>query len=147
MSRRIEDLDKRMIPKAKNFIEGLKNANIPFVVTSTLRTMAEQEALYAQGRVPLEKVNELRKKAKLYLLSERENSYTVTNCDGVKVKSNHQGGLAMDVVPMDERGNPIWPDKLDPQWRRIAEVGEGVGLIWGGRWEKFPDLPHWELHV
>ena len=40
------------------------------------------------------------------------------------------------------------PDKLqwdseDPIWEKIGEIGESLGLVWGGRWQK-KDLGHFQ---
>jgi peptidoglycan L-alanyl-D-glutamate endopeptidase CwlK len=100
-------------------------------VISGLRTLEEQQALYAKGR--------------------SEPGEIVTNCDGVNRRSNHQSGNAVDVVPY-----PIdWSDT-----KRMREFGwyvlgvantlkrQGVmshNVMWGGQWTRFPDLPHFEL--
>jgi peptidoglycan L-alanyl-D-glutamate endopeptidase CwlK len=133
---------QEMVSKAITIMnaEGIK-----FAITSTLRTMDEQQALYAQGRKPLDIVNQLRSVAKLPLIGPADNTYTVTNCDGVKYKSNHQGGSAIDIVPVNQFGDPIWPPASDPRWKQIADIMKAVGFQWGGDWDKFPDPPHYEL--
>lgn len=153
MSKRLEDLQPDVMFKAKAAIAILEQYGIPYMVTSTLRTEAEQKALYAQGREPLEKVNALRVAAGMRPIvpypgvdhkMHSDNEYPVTNADGVKNKSNHQGGRAIDVVPT-ENGNPVWPPLSDPRWAKIADVFRGQGFKWGGDWLKFPDPPHYEL--
>lgn len=143
MSRRLEDLEPRTAAAAARALADLKARGIPVVVTSTLRTEAEQAALYAQGREGLEAVNARRASAGLYRLTETENTYTVTNADGMKHKSNHQGGRALDVVP-EQAGRPVWPADTDPRWAQISGVFKAHGFKWGGDWKDFPDLPHYE---
>jgi hypothetical protein len=143
VSIRIEDLLPEVQPKARTFLSLIP---IPHVVTSTLRTEAEQVALFAQGREPLESVNAKRAAAGMRLIKEAENKYTVTRCDGIIHKSNHQGGRALDVVPAGAGGNPIWPPGSDPRWEMIGKAGEEAGFEWGGRWDD-PDLPHHEILV
>ena len=60
MSRRTEDLTSRARKALAEFDKGMREAGIPYIVTSTLRTLQEQTALYAQGREPLEETNRLR---------------------------------------------------------------------------------------
>lgn len=144
MSTRIDDLSSDVRPKAWAFICALKTKSIPHVVTSTLRTTDEQAAYYAQGRRTLAEVNALRIKAGMHAITAGENGYIVTNCDGVTYKSNHQGGRALDVVPMSFRGWPEWPPLSDPRWKTIAAEGEAAGFSWGGRWTQ-PDAPHYEI--
>jgi peptidoglycan LD-endopeptidase CwlK len=60
--------------------------------------------------------------------------------------SRHLTGDAIDICPFD-----TWAlhssDKLhwgeDPVWQQIGEIGERIGLIWGGRWTQ-KDLGHFE---
>ena len=101
-------------------------------VISGLRTLEEQQELYAQGR--------------------SDPGEIVTNCDGINRRSNHQSGNAVDVVPY-----PIdWGDMI-----RMREFGWFVlgvaatlrrqGLMahditWGGQWT-FKDYPHYELKL
>ena len=143
MSRKLEDLLPPVAAAAARAIADLNARNIPVVVTSTLRTQDEQAALYAQNRESLEAVNAKRAKAGMYRLVESENKYTVTNADGIKHKSNHQSGKALDVVP-SQGGNPVWPQPSDPRWSQIAAVFKLHGFEWGGEWKDFPDLPHYE---
>jgi peptidoglycan LD-endopeptidase CwlK len=144
VSTRLEDLEDDVVPMAHAFIQELLSNNVQFVVTSTLRTSDEQKALYAQGREPIGLVNVLRTKAGMRPIGQSENSYTVTNCDGVKKKSPHQSGRALDVVPADSRGNPYWPKPDNPAWGPISEAGIKAGFTWGGSWTSFPDYPHYE---
>ena len=71
MSTKLEDLQPDVQFKAREAITDLADACIPFVVTSTLRTLDEQFALYAQGRQPLAAVNALRAKAGMAPIFER----------------------------------------------------------------------------
>lgn len=143
MSRRLEDLLPRVAAAAARALADLKARGVLVSVTSTLRTQAEQAALYAQGREPLASVNAKRSAAKMPLLRLEENRYTVTNADGVKHKSNHQSGMALDVVP-EQGGRPVWPPASDPRWKQISGVFKQHGFAWGGDWKDFPDLPHYE---
>ena len=136
----IADLIPEMQDKVQRFLSLVK---VEYVVTSTLRTLDEQIALFAQGRASLTIVNLLRRKAGLADIGNTDNSYTVTNCDGITNKSKHQEGKAIDVVPAGANGEPTWPSDKDPRWERIALCGEAVGLEWGGRWSQ-KDLPHYQ---
>lgn len=143
MSRSLSDLKPRAAAAAARALADLSSRGVGVVVTSTLRTEAEQAALYAQGREPLEDVNKKRAVAGMRLLAPAENKYTVTNADGVKHKSNHQGGMALDVVP-EYDGRPVWPPAHDERWAQIAGVFKQYGFEWGGDWKDFPDLPHYQ---
>jgi peptidoglycan LD-endopeptidase CwlK len=145
MNTNIDDLQSDVAARAHASMAALKVSGIPAAVTSTLRTEAVQMALFAQGRDALPAVNLLRSQAGMPPIGAVDNSYTVTNCDGVKYKSNHQGGRALDVVPLNAAGNPVWPDHMDPRWAQIASVMKANGFQWGGDWPRFPDFPHYEM--
>lgn len=96
-----------------------------YVMISGNRTWGEQDALYAQGRtVP---------------------GQVVTNARGGF--SNHNFGIAGDFGVF--RGG-TYLDETDAKTaaavhRACAAHAEGCGLDWGGRWDGFPDLPHYEI--
>jgi len=155
MSTALADLLPDVQSAATHALADLKARDIAYVVTYTLRTLAEQKALYAQGREALATVNALRRAAWLKPISELENGYTVTNADGVSIalggrgRSMHQLGRALDVVPLGPNG-PVWPPLSDPRWEDIANSFEKLGFEWGGRWTKAkdgiePDLPHYQF--
>lgn len=99
----------------------------------TLRTFAEQDALYAQGRTKPGKV--------------------VTKAKGGL--SMHNYGLAIDVVLLlDRDGDGVhteasWDTKGDydadgvSDWMEIVQVFKEHGWEWGGDW-KFYDAPHFQ---
>lgn len=158
MSNKISDLRPAAASMAADAGKRLDAKGIRYCDTSTLRTEKEQAALYAQGRESIGAVNIKRRWAGMHQLPEKENTYTVTNCDGVKTKSRHQGGTAIDRVPADEKGNPLWPPASDPRWKQIAAEMVVVGFRWGGDWdgdgktrydgdldEVMADFPHYEL--
>lgn len=99
----------------------------------TLRTNAEQNELYAQGRTKPGKV--------------------VTNAKGGQ--SYHNYGLAIDIVlirDMDGNGSyetASWDTNLDadgdgqPDWMEVVAIFKRHGWEWGGDW-KFSDKPHFQ---
>lgn len=150
MSTKISDLIPDVAAAATAAIQDMLDRHVPHAVTSTLRTEAEQAALFAQGRQLLPTVNMLRSAADLPPIGAGDNSYTVTNADGVKDKSNHQSGRAIDIVPVNGQDNPVWPDHSDVRWQMICVVMKEHGFKWGGDWTKEkdgidPDFPHYEM--
>jgi peptidoglycan L-alanyl-D-glutamate endopeptidase CwlK len=147
--RDIRLLHPELLVRFGEFAMRMAQAKIPFFVTATGRTVEEQEALYAQGRQPLEKVNALRKKAGLWLIGEKENGYTVTST----LKSRHllYGGVseAFDIVIVKGK-HPSWNPKEDvnndglPDYDQAGAIGEACGLEWGGRFPKV-DRCHFQL--
>lgn len=143
MSAFIDDLEQSVMLKAVHALIELKENDIPVVVTSTRRSEAEQYAYWLQGRADLETVNEARLKANMRPIMEAENRSVITHCDGKTVKSRHQGGRALDVVPC-KNGNPVWPRKSDRRWYQISSVFKSYGFEWGGDWQ-FWDPAHYEM--
>jgi peptidoglycan L-alanyl-D-glutamate endopeptidase CwlK len=108
-----------------------------------LRTMAQQAALYAQGREPLADVNELRAVAGYSAISATDNKDTVTDLRF----GFHNVGLAIDLV---EDGDPNqagiqWSWKKNLDYLKIGKCAKEVGLEWGGFWKSFKDYPHVQL--
>jgi peptidoglycan LD-endopeptidase CwlK len=92
-------------------------------VVQGLRTWAQQDALYQQGRTAPGAI--------------------VTNCPGGH--SWHNFGLAVDLVPEDiEPGQPDW-DVNHPAWQQMVAAGESLGLVSGSEWKTFKDYPHFQL--
>lgn len=94
------------------------------LITQGARTTQEQQALYAQGRTKPGKI--------------------VTNADGIRHMSQHQRingyARAVDVAWIVD-GRVTW----DGPWDRLGELAAAHGLIWGGSWPRFRDMPHVEL--
>ncbi len=101
-----------------NDIEPELPSNCTIRITYTLRTFAEQDALYAQGRTLPGKV--------------------VTKAKGGQ--SNHNYGLAFDFVILID-GKASW--SVDENWLKVIDYFEKNGYIAGHRW-KFKDSPHIE---
>jgi hypothetical protein len=91
--------------------------NITLRVTHALRTIAEQNALYAQGRTTKGNI--------------------VTNAKGGQ--SFHNFGLAIDVVELT--GKTV---NWNFDYRKLKPIADGMGIEWGGTW-KFVDKPHFQI--
>jgi peptidoglycan LD-endopeptidase CwlK len=107
-------------------LEALARQGLDVVITQGVRSVAQQQALYAQGRYKPGKI--------------------VTNCDGLVRVSNHQPkadgyGYAVDVAWRNTHGDITW----EGPWETLMRAAEAQGLIAGGRWVTFPDRPHLEL--
>jgi peptidoglycan LD-endopeptidase CwlK len=107
-------------------------ANIAVRIVQGLRTIEEQNALYAQGRTKPGNI--------------------VTNAKGGS--SYHNYGLAIDfAILVDKDGNGTydelsWDIKKDndkdgiPDWLEVVKVFEAAGWEWGGKWSSIKDYPH-----
>jgi peptidoglycan L-alanyl-D-glutamate endopeptidase CwlK len=94
--------------------------------TFTLRTIKEQDELYAQGRT--------------------KPGAIVTNARGGM--SYHNYGLAVDIAFV-VAGLGSWDEKKDydkdgnSDWMEVVQVFKEHGWEWGGDWN-FKDLPHFQ---
>ena len=118
----IGKLDQAIQPMAWRVLADAWDKGISLVVTQSARTMAEQQALYDQGRTTPGKI--------------------VTKAP--PGSSWHNFALAFDVAVL-EGTTPTWPNDL-ALWSKIGDIGKAVGLQWGGDWSGFPDRPHFEFH-
>jgi peptidoglycan L-alanyl-D-glutamate endopeptidase CwlK len=115
-SRKIEDLTPELQELFHSFEKSAQNTGVEFIVTCTYRSQYEQGALYAQGRTAPGKI--------------------VT----WNVISKHTEHKAFDIAVL-KSGKVSW-DPAD--YAKAGEIGEAVGLVWGGRWTR-PDYPHFQL--
>lgn len=99
----------------------------PLRITHTLRTADEQMHLYAKGR---------RRVGGEWVVTDPK--LVVTRAK--PGQSAHNFGAAFDVC---FKGHDPYPDD-DALWESLGQVGEAVGLVWGGRWQKLVDRPHFE---
>lgn len=133
-SQRSKDALKGVHPDLVKVMEAaIIDTPVDFTITNGVRTLKEQQALYAQGRTKPGSI--------------------VTNADGVKSKSNHQVkadgyGYAVDLYPfvngkidLEDKG-----DNLKVIAAHILATAKcmGIKVEWGGNW-KFVDKPHFEL--
>jgi peptidoglycan L-alanyl-D-glutamate endopeptidase CwlK len=123
---RLQNVMPMLADKIRQMATMLEQEGITIRVVQGLRTVAEQDALYAQGRTTPGKI--------------------VTNCKGGF--SYHNYGLAVDVVPSqfapDQPYNPDW-NSAHPAWKRMEAVGQSLGLDSGATWRSFPDAPHFQI--
>lgn len=131
---KIRDEVKALIEKSE---EGFPK-NMAIRVAQGLRTIAEQDALYYQGRDKTGKVIDKKK--------------VVTNAKGGK--SFHNYGLAIDFALLhDKDGNGTyeelsWDTAQDfdkdgtIDWQEVVRVFKDAGYEWGGDWRTIVDRPH-----
>jgi len=152
MSRLLSDLSPRCLDLFNKFKVVLDQADIKFVVVFTKRTVAEQIALFAQGRQAYDAVNQLRGEAGLPPLQHPQENVIITQVDGIHKISHHQTGDAFDLTFADGNGDPYYPN--DPvRWFALGNMAESVGLDWGGRFQPLDknglgwDPDHFEVNV
>jgi peptidoglycan L-alanyl-D-glutamate endopeptidase CwlK len=112
----IEECNKALTGKAK------------IRVTEALRTIKEQEDLFAIGRTKPGK--------------------KVTNARGGQ--SIHNYGFAVDICLVIDGKTASWDTAKDwdndqvADWYECVKIFAKYGWDWGGNWKKFKDLPHFD---
>ena len=155
-SRSLDDLIPELKEKAIKHQGLCKEARIEIIFTCTARLVKEQIALYAQGRQSLDEVNELRRIAGLWSITEEANQRKVTwtlnskhLIDLEDVNLYNDKARAYDIAIVKE-GKTNWDIKVDvndneiADYEEVARIGESIGLKAGARF-KYPDYPHFEL--
>ena len=110
-----------------NILSEIEQGGVSIRLTQTLRTIQEQNDLYAIGRTKPGKI--------------------VTNAKGGQ--SYHNWALALDICLLHKDGSVSWSlnEDLDKDgiadWMEVVKVFEKYGWEWGGKW-KFKDTPHFQ---
>ena len=105
----------------KVILEAAKTAKTPFKVLEGMRSAATQAKYFRAG---------------------------TSMRDGVRKKSNHQLGRAVDIVPIVDgkivtrSWTPFYPmaENVKAAAKRL-----GIKIQWGGDWTSFKDGPHFEI--
>jgi len=115
---KLNTVDKRLQLLAN---EVLEISPYDFAITEGLRTLEKQQEHFKKG---------------------------VSKCDGIKNKSKHQEGKAIDIMVYDENSKGTWEERY---YREVANIFKqkarelNINIRWGGDWKSFKDCPHFEL--
>jgi peptidoglycan L-alanyl-D-glutamate endopeptidase CwlK len=108
---------------AKKFLDLCTASGLNVIIIVTFRSWYDQDVLYAQGRT--------------------QPGAIVTDAEGGD--SYHNWGLAFDCAPM-ENGVVAW--NATDKFIQMGNLGQQVGLEWGGNWTTFNisivDMPHFQ---
>lgn len=120
---------RQKVTEAINLANSKLTGRAQVRIVQGLRTIEEQNALYAKGRTtPGPKV---------------------TNAKGGS--SFHNYGLSIDFALLIDGKEISWNDVKDydndkqPDWMEVVNVFESLGWQWGGRWKTIVDKPHFEM--
>ena len=110
-------------PDLKRFVLACaRETSYPFMVMEVGRSVAQQKKNIANG------------------VSWTMHSRHILSKDGL--------ARAADLVPIDEKGKPIWAwpvyNKMAVQFKAIAKALPQA-IEWGGDWKSSKDGPHWQL--
>lgn len=131
MSRVISDLHPELQAKIQELMVLCTKNGITIGIAECVRTVAEQNALYAKGRTAPGKI--------------------VTNCKGTDYKSMHQWGVAFDFYLKCDANKDGKVNSTDAYYdttglfAKVGKLGQSIGLEWGGSWTSIVDKPHFQL--
>jgi peptidoglycan LD-endopeptidase CwlK len=117
--RTIATLHPELGAYARALIHSAASQSIRIKIISGLRTVEEQDALFAQGRTTPGPI--------------------VTHARGGF--SNHNFGIAFDVGVYES--NRYLGES--PKYAVVGALGQALGLEWGGTWTSIVDQPHFQL--
>lgn len=115
----IASLQPEVAPYARALVKRAADLGIEIKLISGLRTYAQQDALFAQGRT--------------------KPGNRVTNAKGGE--SNHNFGIAFDIGVFN--GKDYLPESA--AYDAVGAIGIEIGLEWGGNWRTIKDKPHYQL--
>ncbi|MEK4854773.1 M15 family metallopeptidase [Paenibacillus sp. FSL H7-0756] len=127
---RMSGLHPVLVAATVVLIERCYARGVPIIITQGLRTIAEQDALYAQGRTKPGSI--------------------VTNARGGY--SYHNYGLAVDFALLLPDGSSVsWDMTRDgdkdavADWAEVVQEAKALGFESGGDWTSFKDYPHLQM--
>lgn len=128
--RDLKQLHPELQKKIAQLIALCQQNGITIGISECVRTVAEQDALYAKGRTA--------------------GGSIVTNCKGTSYSSMHQWGVAFDFyLIMDVDGDGKTSDDAFNDatglFEKVGMLGQSIGLEWGGSWKFIKDKPHFQL--
>ena len=129
--RNVSQLHPTLQKKVVKLQQECKKQGIKIKIGECVRTVAEQNALYAKGRngVP---------------------GPIVTKAKGTDYRSMHQWGVAfdffldMDVDKDGKKSDDVF-NNATKLFNKVGAIGKKLGLEWGGDWKSIKDLPHFQL--
>ena len=166
MKPRYQDMHPELQVKYLAFAGKMAERGLPFGLSCVLRLEIEQQALYAQGREPVEAVNARRMLAGMTwlvdIMSRTEPGVIVKSAEAQNVIVTHTKisrhfpdkngkSRAFDIQVLGNGGRPTWDLKFDGDqdgigdYMEAAEIGKSCGLDCGAFWPGFRDYPHMQL--
>lgn len=106
-------------PLARALVQKADQNGVKIKIISSLRSYAEQDALYAQGRTKPGRI-----------VTRARAGY-----------SNHNFGIAFDVGVFE--GARYLGESV--KYKAVGALGMELGLEWGGNWKTIVDEPHFQL--
>ena len=126
---RLNAVHPQLASRVRQLATMLAAEDIFIAVAQGLRTIAEQDALFAKGR---DASGEIVNKGQI-----------VTNARGGQ--SWHNFGLAVDCYPLEVNAVGIDWNPQHPAWKQMEQLGVSLGMTSGANWIRLVDAPHFQL--
>ncbi|WP_379131655.1 M15 family metallopeptidase [Paenibacillus sp. sgz500958] len=127
---KLKKLHPAVLAGAQALIRQSHAKGVPIAITQGMRTIVEQNALYAQGR--------------------SKPGTIITNARGGA--SYHNYGLAIDFALLLPGGETYsWDTSRDgdkdklKDWQEVVKLAKPLGFEWGGDWTSFKDFSHLQM--
>ncbi len=106
------------------WLDNCHAAGLKVSVTVTWRSAVAQEQAKASG---------------LSNAAPGQSPHNICDADG------NPAACAFDFACFDDNAQYI-TDGTDSRYTQAANIGKGLGLVWGGDWQSFKDYDHLELY-
>lgn len=149
---RLEQLAPVLRQPAAEFLRRAQaKAGVVLMIVFAWRSVAQQWALYQQGRTFSRELND-------WLVSEPDKVVTKakpgTSAHNLVTRNGEPASLALDVIPLNAQGQAVW-NTSDTVWARLYEITADCGLDpYGDRWGAYLagdkghfEEPGWRLKV
>lgn len=133
VNRSLADLAPAVRKAAERVLAGMKEDGFKCIQFDTLRTADRQSYLFGKGRTPEQC---LEHGVSAYWAWPTCPDGKVTNATNGQTWHNY--GMAVDFVEND--ATPWTASQAF--WHALSRHAVENGLLWGGSWRRFPDLPH-----
>lgn len=130
-SRLISDLDLRLQPLARQFLDQCAAAGLHAIITATYRSNEEQTADFAQGRTTDGPI-----------ITDEPPGHSAHN---QKDEDGNPAATGFDFALYAPGGKSLDWNPSDQQWQTAISIGKSLGLLSGSCWKTPKDYPHLEL--
>lgn len=142
---RLREVYPRLAENIHKLASQLLEEGVEIVVSQGIRTIAEQDALYAQGRTSLSSVgcHHNGRTFKPGTCPHHPYGVPITNARGGY--SYHNFGLAVDCAPIIPSQYAIDWNSSHPAWIKMETYGVKLGMVNGAHWARLIDAPHFQM--
>lgn len=138
MDRALDSLSSDFKPLVYEVLARLTERGVTVMIVQTSRTLAEHQVNLANGTSRTNKSKHLPR----VLRGWSEEGLDAYKCDAIDL-------CPYETYQLCGADKLAWNEHATPQstaaWAAIGEVGEALGLRWGGRWTDPHDPGHLEL--